>query len=430
MSRGAPNLRARRVEAALVSVGLLCLACHGRRSARPRPAAPAACAADSDCQVGGCLCGLCTSSCGAGDCGEARSCHASGSLTHELTCGRAASAPAGLCLQDCALDPQCPEGQRCVLGGCVPRATSGEAATNEPAPDAGPRLVAPVESVVRAPSVQREEQWLLEDFDYISIDERTMAAAMGCESDPPCMTLQEALRLSGCMNVQVGCGMLRVAVAAQRYWYRGAGSLPVGSWDDRYFATEPLECDQIEYSCWSCDEPPAAEEVPRLPRCRDTPIPWPEFRLPEPPPGCRCEALDDETALVSLDCFCSIYGCEASLATNASGFDCAQFTGNFYEACGADWLEDRGRDSIVKLGYDRSTGELRAAATAQGAAPVLLPCGSRRVVAGEQSSCTEAFSRRQVERALGAEPGSLRTCRCGLDGLTGCGAEGPLGGFD
>ena len=80
-----------------------------------------ACSGDTDCAVGSCLCGVCTTACeGAGDCDGAfaGSCIDADSRIGALACDGPARV-AALCLPDCTGDRDCGDGFACREGACV-----------------------------------------------------------------------------------------------------------------------------------------------------------------------------------------------------------------------------------------------------------------------------------------------------------------------
>lgn len=84
------------------------------------------CVADSDCGGGGqhCICGVCTSECGATTCDTeslpGAVCVVDGQSAFSDLCAAVPTIPSGVCLPECSDDAQCEGGQVCNDGACVP----------------------------------------------------------------------------------------------------------------------------------------------------------------------------------------------------------------------------------------------------------------------------------------------------------------------
>lgn len=93
----------------------------------------------------------------------------------------------------------------------------------------------------------------LEEVSSLSIEDcafsTVLAAASGCQFNPPCASLETALREDVCMNVQSGCGLVHVNRGPGNHsWYEDFGGLPVGL-SEPPVTSANISCDAVEVSC-------------------------------------------------------------------------------------------------------------------------------------------------------------------------------------
>lgn len=79
------------------------------------------CKSDEDCRTGDCLCGICTSTCSAGDGCEDGTCALATTAGYQSLCAAtpAGRAPVAVCAADCKNDRDCASGMNCAHGVCV-----------------------------------------------------------------------------------------------------------------------------------------------------------------------------------------------------------------------------------------------------------------------------------------------------------------------
>lgn len=370
----------------------------------------ATCETSAECESGSCLCGMCTSGCEGSPgpiegnrCGENQGCFEPGSLVWASQCGAAPTelTETGVCLAVCALDEQCGVGQRCVNGACV----SGVERLAVVLPRAADAGVPEVPVGLGEPSFRLSPgaQWLLEEIPVSVVSEQELAARTGCPDDLRCATLDTALRQDECIEVRSGCGLIELVRTTginsvsigDRVWYDSFDSRPIGSYGNEYevLATRDVSCEQVEVECSSC----AGSPYPfRGPSCSEAPNFWPPSPpAAVPPPGCSCEVGEKGSARISMECFCSVYGCPSlnegvseCLATSSELN--VQRERRVSRECGLIWLT-HSRTSGEKYGYDPSTGELVAAHSFSPAGPVSKPCNAFAVHAGVQTDCEKGL---------------------------------------
>ncbi len=84
-----------------------------------------ACHEDSDCNAGGCVCGVCSADCNVdGDCPSGSRCKFQASALYAQTCGVDLNVH-GLCAPECKRDPDCGAEQACIEGACAPATAGG-----------------------------------------------------------------------------------------------------------------------------------------------------------------------------------------------------------------------------------------------------------------------------------------------------------------
>jgi hypothetical protein len=351
------------------------------------------CESDEQCPVGECVCGVCTApctaelpSCAAGP--PESACFADGSFGHAALCSGEASG--GICLPVCAASTECPEGTTCAAGACLP--SPAESSGSDPEPTGSVET-----DEALAALGQFSQEWLGELFDgrpwplprYVDLVCPPPPAAAAA-----CPTLEQLLSGDGCLDVRAGCGLIYVGsnagLGGENYWYDSFGSPPVAryNWSDVsgepvVAASRPIDCDAIDSMCSTCGRD--------APRCEDLPGVFPEPPTPAPVPGCTCEPDDVGGARVSMDCFCSLYGCPtyAELALACTEEVPADIPPNAasIDACGQVWLST-GEFMGQRFAFDAETGVL-VGASASRDAPLAAPCGTYRVSAGAASDCAE-----------------------------------------
>jgi hypothetical protein len=331
------------------------------------------CESAAECPSGQCVCGVCSAPCSedAMDCAggpPASSCFAEGSFGHAALC--AGSDAAGICLPACSSDSDCGSELSCVVGACVPPA---------------PSTIAPGSSSSSSSYQLFDQSWLPEGQLALA------SYAELCSSATPCLSMDEMLLGSSCMDVEVGCGMVHLTdlsvpplgSGGREYWYTGFGEPPIGVYmagarsGGRVSSTRDLECSAIEVRCSSC-----SAEFP----CDAASDAWPEPPPPEPVPGCVCEPDGVGRARVSLDCFCGIYGCPGYVeladpcVTVSNGRALAT-----QDSCGQIWFKSDAYRG-VEYAFDGPGGALLGA-EAFSPGPFTTPCNTARVVAGEARDC-------------------------------------------
>lgn len=371
--------------AALATVGLALACGSSPSSGELEPGQPGwlvPCSASSECAIGECLCGVCSEPCAAGgaDCSAAPAgarCFAPGSVVQAALCGR--SAAAGLCLPGCRAGDDCGAGFACALGACVPERSL-------------PASEEPADAVSRAYAEAFPSSWagmnLLGSADPSS----------ACDDPALCPTLEALLRTDSCFEVLRGCGITYLNAhdafneSALNYWYGAFEAPPLLAYESgsgTLLGGGAVACDGIEMACWTCDSIPQA----RPPRfgsasCADVPGVWPgPPPAPAELPECSCEPAESGGARVSLDCFCSIYGCpsQAELLAGCASSDptppaSAPRVDRAALSNGRLWLSS-GRFTGRSYGFDGESGALVGAwASSQG--PVTLPCSTASVSAG------------------------------------------------
>lgn len=92
------------------------------------------CMSDDDCQVGQCVCGVCTVPCAANtDCPGGtgpETCAASESTAFSALCGVPVAQLSGICLRGCGGGAPCTNGFVCTDGACLPETASGSSAAS------------------------------------------------------------------------------------------------------------------------------------------------------------------------------------------------------------------------------------------------------------------------------------------------------------